>query len=147
MRNFIIHLLFIVVIVGIGMFVGMHWSPGDWYAGLQKPFFTPPDAWFPVIWTILYVIIGFVGGRIFTQGGPGLLWLIQIALNFAWTPVVFGAHNMVAGFAIIAALWLTILAFIGRAWAVDKLSAVLFLPYGLWITVALALNGSLILLN
>ncbi|MDB6452528.1 TspO/MBR family protein [Falsirhodobacter sp. 20TX0035] len=147
MRSLITYILFVVVVVGIGMFIGTHWQPGEWYAGLQKPFFTPPNAWFPVVWTALYVIIGFVGARIFTQGGPGLLWALQLVLNFAWTPVFFGAHNMVAGVAIIAALWLTIVAFIGRAWAGDKLSALLFVPYLAWVTVALALNGALILLN
>lgn len=143
----ITYLLFIAVVVGIGMFIGTNWQPGEWYQGLTKPFFTPPDAWFPVAWTVLYVIIGFVGARIFTGGGPKLLWILQMALNFAWTPVFFGAHNVLGGVAIIGLLWLTILAFIGRAWAVDKLSAMLFVPYAVWVTLALALNGAIILLN
>lgn len=147
MRNLIIHILFIAVVVGIGMFVGTHWPPGGWYAGLQKPFFTPPDAWFPVVWTVLYVVIGWVGARVFLTGGPILLWLLQMVLNVAWTPVFFGGHHMLAGLGIIGLLWLTILAFIVRAWAWDKLSSALFVPYALWITVAAALNGTLILLN
>lgn len=147
MRNFIIHILFIAAVVAIGMMIGMRWQPGDWYAGLQKPFFTPPDSWFPVIWTVLYVIIGFVGARVFLLGGPVLLWLVQMALNFAWTPVFFGGHHMLAGLGIMGLLWLTILAFIGRAWERDKLASLLFVPYAAWITVAAALNGALILLN
>ncbi|WP_128254900.1 TspO/MBR family protein [Falsirhodobacter deserti] len=147
MRNLIIHILFIAAVVAIGMFIGMHWQPGEWYAGLQKPFFTPPDAWFPIVWSALYAIIGLVGARVFLGGGPGLLWLLQMALNFAWTPVFFGNHNMLAGFGIITALWLTILAFIIKAWERDKISSILFVPYALWVTVAAALNGSLILLN
>jgi len=147
MRSLIIHILFIAVIVGGGMFIGTNWPPGEWYAGLQKPFFTPPDAWFPVVWTALYVIIGLVGARVFTMGGPVLLWILQMALNFAWTPVFFGGQNMVAGLGIIALLWLVIIAFIGRAWAGDKISSILFVPYAVWVTIATALNGALILLN
>ncbi|QUS36155.1 TspO/MBR family protein [Falsirhodobacter algicola] len=147
MRSLIIHLLFIAIVTGIGMFMGTHWPPGEWYAGLQKPFFTPPDAWFPVVWTALYIIIGFVGARILVTGGPGVLWLLQMVLNFAWTPVFFGAHNMPVGLGLLAALWITIIAFIGRAWASDKIASLLFVPYALWITVALGLNGALILLN
>ncbi|MCJ8140593.1 TspO/MBR family protein [Falsirhodobacter halotolerans] len=147
MRSLIIHILFIAATVGAGMFVGTTWPPGAWYEGLQKPFFTPPDAWFPIVWGTLYAIIGLVGARLLLRGGPGLLWVAQMALNLSWTPVFFGAHHMVAGFGIIAALWLTVIAFILRAWPRDPLSSLLFVPYALWVTVAAALNGALILLN
>lgn len=147
MRSLIIHILFIAAVLGAGMFVGTTWSPGAWYDGLQKPFFTPPDAWFPIVWGILYAVIGLVGARMLLRGGPGWLWLVQMVLNLSWTPVFFGAHQMVAGFAIIVALWFSILAFIQQAWPRDPLSSLLFVPYAVWVTVAAALNGSLILLN
>lgn len=147
MRSLIIHILFIGAVVGAGMFIGTTWQPGEWYASLQKPFFTPPDAWFPVVWSALYVTIGLVGARVFLGGGPVLLWIAQMALNFAWTPVFFGGQNMLAGLGIIVLLWLTVIAFVGRAWDGDKISSVLFVPYVAWVTVAMALNGALILLN
>lgn len=147
MRALVTTLIFVVAVLGAGLFIGTNWMPGEWYAGLQKPFFTPPNEWFAPIWTTLYVIIGIVGARIWLRGGPVVLWLVQMALNFAWTPVFFGMHQMVAGLGIILALFFAIVAFIGRAWAGDKISSILFLPYAAWVATATALNASLILLN
>ncbi|WP_045388068.1 TspO/MBR family protein [Falsirhodobacter sp. alg1] len=147
MRNLLIHILFIAATLGAGIFAGTQWQPGAWYEGLQQPFFTPPDSWFPIVWSVLYVLIGWVGARMALYGGPAVLWILQIALNLSWTPVFFGAHEMVIGLSVIAALWVVILAFILRAWSQDKLSSLLFVPYLAWISIATALNASLVLLN
>lgn len=147
MKTLTTHLLFILCVLGAGIFLGITFAPGEWYEGLRKPFFTPPNDWFAPIWTTLYVLIGIAGARVWMRRGPIALWVLQMALNFAWTPVFFGAQQMVAGFAIIVALLVTILVFIARAWRTDRIASVLFVPYALWVATAMALNGSLILLN
>lgn len=147
MKTLITYLIFVGIVLGGGFYLGITYAPGDWYAGLRKPIFTPPDNWFAPVWTALYVLIGIAGARTWMRRGPILIWLLQMVLNFAWTPVFFGAHEMAAGLAVITALFFTILAFIARAWSGDKLSALMFVPYALWVAVATALNGALILLN
>jgi tryptophan-rich sensory protein len=72
---------------------------------------------------------------------------VQIALNFAWTPMFFGAHATIAALIIIALLLGTIVAFIVTAWPRDRVAAVLFVPYALWVAFATALNGAIVVLN
>lgn len=55
----------VVAVVGIGWLIGATNLPGDWYAGLAKPGFVPPNWAFPVAWTILYILIA-----IASTGGP-----------------------------------------------------------------------------
>lgn len=147
MKTLITYVIFIGAVLAGGLYIGTAWPPGEWYQALRKPIFTPPNHWFPIVWTALYVLIGIAGARVWMLRGPILLWILQMALNFAWTPIFFGSHRMSVGLGIMAALWLVIVAFILRAWRVDKFASVLFVPYAAWVTVALALNGALILLN
>lgn len=117
-----------------------------WYQALQKSPATPPGWMFGAAWTALYVLLGLSLAVILNARGArgraiGLvLFGLQLLLNFAWTPVFFGAHQVVAGVIMLAAiLGLTIgasLAF-GR---VRPLAAWLLVPYMAWISFALALT-------
>ena len=141
--------LFVAAVLGGGMLIGINNPPGDWYAGLQKPWFTPPGLLFPIAWTILYVLIAVAGWRVLTAGITGALalWVVQMALNFAWSPTFFGAQLIGWGFAIILALLVAILLFIARTWRADRTAALLFLPYAAWVAFASLLNGSIFLAN
>lgn len=141
--------VFLAVTLGGGMLIGVNNPPGDWYAGLAKPWFTPPGILFPVAWTILYILIAVAGWRVFT-GGTGrakALWLVQIALNFSWSPTFFGANLIGWGLAIILALLVAILLFMAQTWRQDRTAALLFLPYAAWVGFASLLNGSIFLSN
>jgi tryptophan-rich sensory protein len=104
---------------------------------------------FAPVWTILYVLIAIAGARTFARGrGRGFaLWLAQLALNFAWSPVFFGLHRPVAALVIVGALLATIVAFIATQWATDRPSALLFVPYAAWVAFATLLNASIVALN
>ncbi len=145
-----IHAAFMMTVVAIGIVIGLMNIPGVWYAQLVKPPFNPPNWIFGPVWTVLYGIIGFVGARTWLAQGstPALrLWFAQMALNFAWSPLFFGLNLMVAALCVIFGLWICIALFIVSTWRKDRLSAVLFVPYLLWVTFATILNGSLIVLN
>lgn len=147
-------LLFLVFLAAVGCAAatGALFPTGPWYAGLEKPAWTPPNWVFPVAWTILYLLMALAGARVASLGGPGAtwalaLWALQIAANTLWTPIVFGAHRLRAGLVVIAVLWVAVLLCTVASWRVSALAGLCLLPYLAWVTLAAALNAELIRLN
>ena len=75
------------------------------------------------------------------------IWFGQMALNFLWSPVVFRFHNLALGLAIITTMLALILSFIALQWRRNRTTAILFVPYALWVAFASLLNYSLYHLN
>ena len=147
---FLVYALFILASVGGGLLIGTVSMPDGWFATLVKPSFQPPNWLFGPVWTILYVLIGIAGARIFRAAPQSLamkLWFVQMVLNFLWSPTFFSLHALVPALVVVGALLITILAFIRSAWPVDRPAALMFLPYALWVSFATLLNASLIALN
>lgn len=129
---------------------GAMFPPGAWYNALSKPSWTPPNWLFPVAWTTLYVCMSAAGALAASSEGAGLalaLWALQIAVNTLWTPVFFGLRRIKAGMVVLGALWLSVVACTVALWAVTPLAGILFLPYVAWVSVAAALNWSVMQLN
>ncbi|MGX0879620.1 benzodiazapine receptor [Roseovarius sp. MBR-154] len=125
-------------------------SPGEWYARLRKPWWTPPNWLFPVAWTLLYVCMAAAGARVAVSPDNGIamaFWALQIALNGLWTPVFFGLKKMRLGLIVLSGLWLSVAASTVALWQVDMIAGLLFLPYLAWVSVAGALNASVLRLN
>jgi tryptophan-rich sensory protein len=142
--------LFLLGVIGGGLAIGFLTAPGEWYAGLVKPSFNPPNWVFRPAWTLLYVLIAVAGWRIWRRdfrGWPMRLWWAQLALNFLWTPVFFGAHRVGLAFVVVLLLMGTILGFIATSWRQDRVSAWLFAPYAAWVAFASMLNGAILVLN
>jgi len=70
-----------------------------------------------------------------------------MVVNLMWSPVFFGLQLPWVAMAVIVTMWSLIAAFIWREWRSDRLSAVLFLPYLLWVSIATALNAAIVVLN
>lgn len=140
---------FIAVVLGVGLLIGLATMPGPWYEALEKPFFNPPNWLFGPAWSVLYVLIGIAGWRVWRLGDTGLLtvWVVQLALNFLWSPVFFGLQSIGGALIIIVILLAAILTFIGMAWRSDRIAAWLFVPYALWVAFATTLNASIYALN
>jgi len=124
-----------------------------WFALLDKPVTMPSPAVIGLVWTLLYILIGLALAMVLNArgaGGRGLaltLWFAQFALNLAWPPVFFGAHQVTAGFWIIVAMFVAAAA---TAWAFGRIRAAagwLMLPYLLWIAFAGVLNYQVDQLN
>ncbi|MEQ9696032.1 TspO/MBR family protein [Shimia sp. SDUM112013] len=150
MNRFIVLLIFVVGVMATGITIGTLTAPGAWYAALQKPAFNPPNWIFAPVWTVLYLMIAFVGWRIWDMQDRGplmRLWSLQMALNFLWSPVFFAAEMPVLALVVILALLVVIILFIRAAFHPDRLSALLFLPYLSWVGFASLLNGAIVLLN
>ena len=141
---------FLCLVPAAGLLIGVLNRPGGWYAALNKPSFNPPDAVFAPVWTVLFLLIAFAGYRTYEaepRGAAMKLWIVQMALNFAWSPIFFSLHRMDVALGVIAAMLAAIVAFIWRQWTTDRLAASLFLPYAAWVAFAMTLNLSLLLLN
>jgi len=146
-----------VLCLAVG-FVGSLFTTSEnlsiWYAGLNKPFFNPPDWLFGPVWTTLYILMGISVFLIWQKGTNkppvklAVSWfVVQLILNGLWTPVFFGLHLPAIAFIEILLLWLAIIFTINSFRIISKLAAFLLVPYLLWVTFASILNASLWLLN
>jgi benzodiazapine receptor len=129
--------------------------PGDWYASLVKPGWTPPPWVFGPAWTILYAMMAVAAWRLWRRRDALprasrralALFAVQLALNLAWTPVFFGMQRPDLALAVILLLWVAIAATIVAAWKACKTAAALLVPYLAWVTFATALNAAIWRLN
>ena len=129
--------------------------PGDWYASLAKPEWTPPPWVFGPAWTILYAMMALAAWRLWRRLGSRplearralVLFAVQLALNLAWTPVFFGMQRPDLALVVILLLWVAIAATIVAAWQACKTAAALLMPYLAWVTFATALNMAIWRLN
>ena len=124
-----------------------------WYAGLAKPGFTPPNGVFGPVWTVLYALMAYAVWRVLSlpatpgRGRALVAFFVQLALNAAWSWAFFGAHSPLAGLWVILPLLLMIIETIRRFWPLDRLAAVLLMPYAAWVGFATALNAAIWRLN
>lgn len=145
-------IIVIAALVTLTAITGAQFEPGTWYAGLNKPDWTPPPAIFPPIWGALYVAIAFAGWFAWRRerrlSSPLMLvWGAQLVLNAAWSWLFFGLHRISLALVDIVLLLALILAFIVLAWPRRRAAAVLFMPYALWVGFATALNAQIVRLN
>lgn len=143
-------ILFILAVVLIGMLIGYATLPGEWYASLNKPSFTPPNRVFAPVWTALYILIAIAGWRCWLRDRSSAamkLWFVQMALNFLWSPVFFGAQQPALALVVVIAALAAVIGFIIAAWNKDRLAAILFLPYAAWTAFATALTAGVVVMN
>ncbi|MBP1871181.1 tryptophan-rich sensory protein [Ensifer adhaerens] len=150
MNRTLVYAVFIAAVLGLGLLIGYNNIPGEWYQALAKPAFNPPNWIFAPVWSILYVIIGFVGARLFLdhrRSAAMRLWLAQMILNFLWSPLFFSLQDVSSALIVIIALLIAVAGVIVASWNRDRVSALLFLPYLAWVAFATVLNGSIFLMN
>jgi len=141
---------FVVVVCVVGGIIGVNSAPDVWYQSLTKAPWNPPNWVFAPVWFTLYIMIGIAGGRTFLRDASSprmLLWTLQMILNWAWTPTWFTLHLPWPAFALILAVLLLIVSFIGTSWKTDRVSALLFVPYAVWVAFASTLNLAIAILN
>lgn len=132
---------------------GALWTPGEWYAALQKPSWNPPGWVFGPVWSALYALMAVAAWLVWRRGGfaaqgrPLGVFLAQLALNALWTPLFFGLHQPGVAFAEILLLWLAIAWTIALFLRVNGPAAWLLVPYLAWVSFAAVLNGTLWRLN
>jgi len=144
--------LWILIYLGVASVIGnvTREQIPDWYALLRKPPLNPPDFVFPIVWTILYVMIAIAGWRLCRASSDKkiiILFAVQTLMNWAWSFFFFKYHLLGFSFAWILALIGIVCWLIVSIRKSDRVSALLLIPYLLWISFAAYLNGMIWHLN
>ena len=145
-------LLVTFLVAAVGSRATMPAIPG-WYAGLVKPWFTPPGWLFGPVWTALYAMMAVAAWLVWRKAGfsgAGLalgIFLAQLILNGMWSVVFFGNHNIGGALLVIGLLWLGILATLLLFWRQAPVAGWLLVPYLAWVSFASVLNYALWTLN
>lgn len=126
----------------------------DSYQVMNQPPLSPPGWIFPVVWTILYLLMGYASYRIAESDAPKVdrrkaltFYGIQLFLNFLWPIVFFGLQWYFAAFGLLLALWVFIYLTMHFFEQIDETAENLLIPYLLWVTFAGYLNLGVALLN
>ena len=133
--------------------LGGFFMPGEWYASLKKPAWTPPNWIFGPVWTALYTMMAVAAWLVWRRGGWETqrralgIFLVQLALNAAWTPLFFGLHWLGVACVEIILLWCAIIATLIAFRTVSRPAAWLLAPYLAWVSFASILNFTLGRLN
>ena len=122
------------------------------FASLNKPPLTPPAIVFPIVWTILYILMGISAYLIYisdSQYKSDALraYALQLIVNFFWSIIFFNFNAYLFAFIWLVLLWILIIIMIISFCKIDKTAAYLQIPYLIWVTFAGYLNFSIFLLN
>ena len=142
-RFLIFPLVFLALVLG-GL-ASSNTSTDVWYQSLNKSDLNPPGFVFGIVWPILYILMSISAYRTFTE--TGRMFFIQLVFNTAWSWVFFAFHMPFLALLNIWMLiyWNTSLAF--KMIKIDKLSAILYSPYVIWLIFASYLNLFIVINN
>ncbi|KAJ8139066.1 hypothetical protein OY671_007721 [Metschnikowia pulcherrima] len=124
-----------------------------WFAASTKPGLYPPPATFGIVWTVLYVSMGVASAMVLSsrgargRGSAVAAFVVQLALNSAWSPVFFGSHRIALASGIIRASASASAFTIASFWRVRPSAAGSSLPYLAWVCFASSLNWQSSTLN
>ena len=133
--------------------IGSQFEPGSWYEMINKPSFTPPNIVFPIVWPILYVMMGSATWLLWKSYRNRLirteltLFLLQLVLNALWSFLFFGLHFVGTALTEILILLVLLIILTYRYGKKQRLAGYLMIPYTLWVAFASLLNGAIYLLN
>ena len=119
---------------------------------LNKPPLSPPGWLFPVVWTILYILMGislYIGleSNSTNKDSALTIYIIQLVVNSLWTLIFFGFNNFLLGIFWIILLIILVITMIVIFYRIDKTAGLLQIPYLIWLCFALYLNTMIYLLN
>ena len=150
-KKLIITLAIPLAVGGLGALLG---GGMDSYQTLNQPPLSPPGWVFPIVWSILYLLMGYASYRVLVSGADPAeiqkalrFYGIQLVLNFLWPILFFGFGMYFAAFLLLLVLWVFIYLTMYRFGTIDDTAENLLIPYLLWVTFAGYLNLGVALLN
>lgn len=147
--------LFVALCLGVGALGATvtATSVATWYAELAKPSLDPSRELFGPAWTVFHVLMGVAAWRVWrasdreTMQGPLSMFALQLALGLGWSVSFFGLERIGASVAVILVLELTVVATALAFRSIDRIAALLLVPYVLWVAFAAVLNIAIWRLN
>lgn len=152
LKKFLVSIIIPLAIGGLSAFITK--DNMDLYSKIVTPAFSPPGWLFPIVWSVLYTLLGVSLYLVWNKKTNALsktpafvLFAIQLLLNFIWSPIFFNKQWFLLAFAVLIALLFATLAMIYTFYKISKPAAFLQIPYILWLAFAGYLNLAIYLLN
>ncbi len=153
LKTYVVSILIPLLIGGISAFL----TRGNMmlYDEIIKPPFAPPAILFPIVWTILYVLMGIGAARVYLKrdimpkeaSEARTVYFLQLAVNFFWSLIFFNLRAFFAAFLWLVILLVLIILMLVKFRKVDLTAALINIPYLLWVTFAGYLTLAIYLLN
>jgi len=143
-------LLYAIIICQLAGLIGSVFTDtGMWYQSLTKPFFQPPNYLFGIVWPILFLLMGVSLYLVWDMRNIRALRLfgLQLVLNILWSALFFGLKQPILALIEIFVLWYFIFLTTKEFYKINKTAGYLLVPYLLWVSFAIVLNLSIVILN
>lgn len=152
-KPYIISIIIALAVGGLSAFLTR--GSMEVYTNIKQPPLAPPSVVFPIVWTILFILMGVSSAMVYVKGresgvpvGEALkIYALQLILNFFWTIIFFNMQSYLFAFIWLVLLWIAIILMIVSFRKVSPAAAWLQVPYLLWVTFAGYLNLMIYILN
>ncbi len=149
------YILSIAVALAVGGLSALIGGGTSIYEQINRPFLSPPGWLFPVVWTVLYVLMGISAALVYEKRkeNPEAAWRglfyygVSLLLNFAFSPIFFRLQAFLLAFFVVVALFIFVLLTVENYKKVSKRAAYLQIPYLVWLGFAAYLSASIALIN
>jgi len=127
----------------------------DLYSRITPPPLAPPSILFPIVWTVLYILMGISAAMIYLEKDKKpkevsralIVYAVNLFLNFFWSIIFFNMQAFLFSFIWLVLLWITVLIMIIEFYRIKPIAAKLQIPYLIWLTFAGYLNFAIYILN
>lgn len=140
-------LFFIFITLFIGGIPSIVVATNNTYNTLTKPPLSPPGVLFPIVWTILFILMGISVYLVKEDKEAVRYYFIQLIVNALWTPIFFGLKAYLLSFIWLIILIVLVVIMLDKFKEINKTSVYLNIPYLIWLVFALYLNAGIFLLN
>lgn len=152
-KPYVISILIALAVGGLAAWLTM--DSMEIYRSINQPELSPPAWLFPVVWGILYVLMGISAAFVYTDKNASpkekasalKVYALQLIVNFFWSLIFFNLRNYLFAFIWLVLLWVLIIIMIVKFYKIRPLAGLLQIPYLLWVTFAGYLNLMIYLLN
>ncbi len=151
-KPYIIGILIPLAVGGLAAFLTR--NSMDIYKSVEKPPLAPPGILFPIVWTVLYILMGIGSTLVYKSDAEAkdknqalFIYGLQLAVNFFWSILFFNLRAFLPSFIWLLLLWVLVVIMIVRFGRIGKTAAWLQVPYLLWVSFAGYLNLMIWLLN
>ena len=156
LKKILSYVLSILLALGVGLFAAYLTRDNMMiYEDIEKPFLAPPAILFPIVWTVLYILMGVGAAMVWNKrqedpaaAGDALrLYAFNLILNFGWSIIFFNLRSFFFALVWLILLWVVIFRMIDAFKKVCPIAGYLQIPYLVWVTFAAYLNASIWLMN